>query len=178
MRIYFIIDSGLKYNNVYLILWYRNGNEEQKQKYLPKLCNGEIIGALAMSEPGSGSDVMSMKTRAEREKDYYILNGNKFWITNGPIADLVIVYAKTEVSKSNPNYGKITAFLVEKGMEGFTTGPKLDKLGQRGSPTGELIFENCKIPESNILGQVNKGSYVLMSGKYDYSIVQHSKDMN
>ena len=121
-----------------------------------------------MSEPGSGSDVMSMKTRAEREKDYYILNGNKFWITNGPIADLVIVYAKTEVSKSNPNYGKITAFLVEKGMEGFTTGPKLDKLGQRGSPTGELIFENCKIPESNILGQVNKGSYVLMSGKYDY----------
>ena len=130
-----------------------------------------------MSEPGSGSDVMSMKTRAEREKDYYILNGNKFWITNGPIADLVIVYAKTEVSKSNPNYGKITAFLVEKGMEGFTTGPKLDKLGQRGSPTGELIFENCKIPESNILGQVNKGSYVLMSGKYNYSIVQHSKDI-
>ena len=125
-----------------------------------------------MSEPGSGSDVMSMKTRAEREKDYYILNGNKFWITNGPIADLVIVYAKTEVSKSNPNYGKITAFLVEKGMEGFTTGPKLDKLGQRGSPTGELIFENCKIPESNILGQVNKGSYVLMSGKFDCSTLK------
>ena len=131
-----------------------------------------------MSEPGSGSDVMSMKTRAEREKDYYILNGNKFWITNGPIADLIIVYAKTEVSKSNPNYGKITAFLVEKGMEGFTTGPKLDKLGQRGSPTGELIFENCKVPEGNILGQVNKGAYVLMSGKCDYSIVQHSKCIN
>ena len=152
----------------------RNGNEEQKQKYLPKVCNGEIIGALAMSEPGSGSDVMSMKTRAEREKDYYILNGNKFWITNGPIADLVIVYAKTEVSKSNPNYGKITAFLVEKGMEGFTTGPKLDKLGIRGSPTGELIFENCKVPETHVLGQVNKGSYVLMSGKCTDSIVQHS----
>ena len=119
-----------------------------------------------MSESGSGSDVMSMKTRAEKHKDYYILNGSKFWITNGPVADLVIVYAKTEPSKSNPNYGKITAFLVEKGMEGFTTGPKLDKLGMRGSPTGELIFENCKVPESNILGKFNKGSYVLMSGGY------------
>ena len=142
----------------------RNGNEEQKERYLPQLCKGDIIGALAMSESGSGSDVMSMKTRAEKHKDYYILNGSKFWITNGPVADLVIVYAKTEVSKSNPNYGKITAFLVERGTEGFSTGPKLDKLGMRGSPTGELIFENCKVPESNILGQLNKGSYVLMSG--------------
>ena len=147
-----------------LIHLFRNGNEEQKERYLPQLCKGDIIGALAMSESGSGSDVMSMKTRAEKHKDYYILNGSKFWITNGPVADLVIVYAKTEVSKSNPNYGKITAFLVERGTEGFSTGPKLDKLGMRGSPTGELIFENCKVPESNILGQLNKGSYVLMSG--------------
>ena len=144
----------------------RNGNEEQKQKYLPSLCKGDIIGALAMSETGSGSDVMSMKTRAEKQGDFYILNGSKFWITNGPIADLVIVYAKTQPSKSNPQYGKITAFLVERGMEGFTTGPKLDKLGQRGSPTGELIFDNCKVPESNLLGAFNQGAQVLMSGKY------------
>ena len=143
---------------------FRNGNEEQKEKYLPPLCKGDIIGALAMSESGSGSDVMSMKTSAEKHGDYYVLNGSKFWITNGPIADLVIVYAKTEQSKGNPEYGKITAFLIERGMEGFTTGPKLDKLGQRGSPTGELIFDNCKVPGSHVLGQVNKGSYVLMSG--------------
>ena len=146
------------------VIFTRNGNEEQKEKYLPSLCNGDIIGALAMSESGSGSDVMSMNTRAEKQNDYYILNGSKFWITNGPVADLIIVYAKTEQSKTNPNYGKITAFLVEKGMEGFSTGPKLDKLGQRGSPTGELIFENCKVPASHVLGAHNKGAYVLMSG--------------
>ena len=117
-----------------------------------------------MSESGSGSDVMSMSMRAEKQSDYYVLNGSKFWITNGPVADLIIVYAKTEQSKTNPNYGKITAFLIEKGMEGFSTGPKLDKLGQRGSPTGELIFENCKVPASHVLGAHNKGAYVLMSG--------------
>ena len=117
-----------------------------------------------MSETGSGSDVMSMKTSAQKRGDYYVLNGSKFWITNGPIADLVIVYAKTERNASNSQYGKITAFLIERGMEGFTTGPKLDKLGQRGSPTGELIFNDCKVPESHVLGEVNKGSYVLMSG--------------
>ena len=143
---------------------FRNGSEEQKQKYLPSLCKGDIIGALAMSETGSGSDVMSMKTRAEKQGDYYILSGSKFWITNGPIADLAIVYAKTQPSKSNPQYGKITAFILERGMEGFTAGPKLDKLGQRGSPTGELIFDNCKVPESHILGKFNQGAYVLMSG--------------
>ena len=121
-----------------------------------------------MSEAGSGSDVMSMQTRAEKHNDYYVLNGSKFWITNGPIADLIIVYAKTEPSKSKPKYGKITAFLIEKGMEGFTAGPKLDKLGIRGSPTGELIFNDCKVPASHVLGEHNKGAYILMSGQsYD-----------
>ena len=141
----------------------RNGNENQKQKYMPKLCSGEYVGALAMSEPGSGSDVVSMKTKAEKIKDYYILNGSKFWITNGPDADVLVVYAKTNPSADKPQHG-ITAFLIEKGMDGFTTGPKLDKLGIRGSGTCELIFENCKVPESNILGPLNKGVYVLFSG--------------
>ena len=141
----------------------RNGSEEQKAKYLPKLCSGEHIGALAMSEPGSGSDVVSMGTRAEKDGDHYVLNGSKFWITNGPDADVLVVYAKTDPKNPKPQHG-ITAFLVEKGMEGFTTGPKLDKLGIRGSGTCELIFENCRVPEENVLGPKNKGVYVLMSG--------------
>ncbi|KAG8037845.1 hypothetical protein G9C98_006056 [Cotesia typhae] len=141
----------------------RNGTEEQNLKYLPKLCSGEHFGALAMSEPGSGSDVVSMKTKAEKHGDYYILNGNKFWITNGCDADTLVVYAKTNLTTDKPQHG-ITAFIVEKGTEGFTTGVKLNKLGMRGSNTAELIFQDCKIPAKNILGQLNKGVYVLMSG--------------
>jgi len=141
----------------------RKGNDEQKQKYLPKLCSGEFIGALAMSENTSGSDVTSMRTKAERQGDYYLLNGTKFWITNGPSADVLVVYAKTNPSADKPQHG-ITAFLVEKGMPGFTTSPKLDKLGMRGSDTCELVFENCKVHESQILGPLNKGAYVLFSG--------------
>jgi len=141
----------------------RNGNESQKEKYLPKLCSGEHVGALAMSEPGAGSDVVSMKTKAEKVKDYYVLNGSKFWITNGPDADTLVVYAKTDLTTAKPQHG-VTAFMIEKGMEGFSTGPKLDKLGIRGSGTCELIFENCKVPETNILGPLNKGIYVLFSG--------------
>jgi len=141
----------------------RNGTEEQKEKYLPKLCSGEHIGALAMSEPGSGSDVVSMSTKAEKHGDYYILNGSKFWITNGPDADTLVVYARTDPNTDKPQHG-ITAFMIERGMEGFTSGPKLDKLGIRGSGTCELIFEDCKVPESHILGAKNKGIYVLFSG--------------
>lgn len=141
----------------------RHGTEEQKKKYLPKLISGEFIGALAMSEPGSGSDVVSMKTKAVFKGDHYELTGNKFWITNGPDADVLVVYAKTDYDNPEPKHG-ISAFLIEKGMEGFTTGPKLDKLGMRGSNTCELIFENCKVPAENILGELNKGVYVLMSG--------------
>lgn len=141
----------------------RNGTEEQKAKYLPKLCSGEHVGALAMSEAGSGSDVVSMRTKAEKQGDYYVLNGSKFWITNGPDADTLVVYAKTDPNSAKPQHG-ITAFLIEKGMEGFSTGSKLDKLGIRGSGTCELIFENCKVPEANILGQKNRGVYVLFSG--------------
>lgn len=139
----------------------RNGNEEQKQKYLPKLISGDHVGALAMSEPGSGSDVVSMKLKAEKKGDRYILNGSKFWITNGPDADVLVVYAKTDLS-AGPH--GITAFLIEKGMKGFTTGPKLDKLGMRGSNTCELIFEDCEVPETHIMGGLNKGVKVLMSG--------------
>ena len=141
----------------------RNGNEEQKEKYLPKLNSGEHIGALAMSEPGSGSDVVSMRTKAEKQGDYYVLNGSKFWITNGPDADVLVVYAKTNPNAAKPQHG-VTAFLIERGMEGFSSGPKLDKLGIRGSGTCELIFDNCKVPASNILGDLNKGIYVLFSG--------------
>ncbi|XP_011690077.1 PREDICTED: isovaleryl-CoA dehydrogenase, mitochondrial [Wasmannia auropunctata] len=142
---------------------HRNGSEEQKRKYLPKLCSGEHIGALAMSETGSGSDVVSMKLRAEKKGDYYVLNGNKFWITNGPDADTLIVYARTDPNVAKPQHG-ITAFIVERGFEGFSTAPKLDKLGIRGSNTSELIFENCKVPAANVLGEINKGIYVLFSG--------------
>ncbi|XP_026739762.1 isovaleryl-CoA dehydrogenase, mitochondrial [Trichoplusia ni] len=141
----------------------RNGTDEQKAKYLPKLCSGEHIGALAMSEPGAGSDVVSMKLRADKKGDYYVLNGNKFWITNGPDADVLVVYAKTDPANSKPQHG-ISAFLIEKGFPGFTTAQKLDKLGMRGSNTCELVFEDCKVPAKNILGEVNKGVYVLMSG--------------
>ncbi|KAJ0179744.1 hypothetical protein K1T71_004335 [Dendrolimus kikuchii] len=141
----------------------RNGNEEQKSKYLPKLCSGEHMGALAMSEPGSGSDVVSMKLRADKKGDYYVLNGNKFWITNGSDADVLVVYAKTDLQTSKPQHG-ITAFLIEKGYPGFSIAQKLDKLGMRGSNTCELVFEDCKVPAKNILGQENRGVYVLMSG--------------
>lgn len=141
----------------------RNGNEKQKEKYLPKLCSGEHIGALAMSEANSGSDVVSMRLKAEKKGDYYILNGNKFWITNGPHADVLIVYAKTDTKVKPASHG-ITAFIVEKNMPGFSTAQKLDKLGMRGSDTCELIFEDCKVPEENILGHLSKGVYVLMSG--------------
>jgi len=139
----------------------RNGTEEQKRKYLPKLCSGEHFGALAMSEAGSGSDVVSMKLKAVRDGDHYILNGSKFWITNAPDAEVLVVYAKTDPDKHQHG---VTAFLIEKGMEGFSTGPKLDKLGMRGSNTGELIFEDCRVPVENQLGAYNKGIYVLFSG--------------
>ncbi|XP_076815687.1 isovaleryl-CoA dehydrogenase, mitochondrial-like isoform X1 [Clavelina lepadiformis] len=139
----------------------RHGNDEQKAKYLPKLISGEHVGALAMSEPSSGSDVVSMKLRAEKKGDYYVLNGNKFWITNGPDADTLVVYAKTDM---NSKAHGITAFLIERGMDGFSTAQKLDKLGMRGSNTGELVFQDCKVPVKNILGSMNGGVYVLMSG--------------
>jgi isovaleryl-CoA dehydrogenase len=139
----------------------RNGNEDQKQKYLPKLISGEHMGALAMSEPNSGSDVVSMKLRADEDGDHYVLNGNKFWITNGPDADVLVVYAKTDMDAHQHG---ITAFLIEKDFEGFSTAQKLDKLGMRGSNTCELVFEDCRVPKENILGGINKGVYVLMSG--------------
>ncbi|KAF5275620.1 hypothetical protein FQA39_LY06732 [Lamprigera yunnana] len=141
----------------------KHATHEQKQKYLPKLIAGEHVGALAMSEPNSGSDVVSMKLRADKDGDYYILNGNKFWITNGPDADVIIVYAKTDMTAKQSQHG-ISAFLVEKGFQGFSTAQKLDKLGMRGSNTCELVFENCKVPKENLLGKENKGVYVLMSG--------------
>jgi isovaleryl-CoA dehydrogenase len=139
----------------------RNGKEEQKQKYLPQLISGEHIGALAMSEPGSGSDVVSMRLRADKQGDRYILNGTKMWITNGPDADVLVVYAKTD-----PGAGPrgITAFIIEKGFQGFAVAQKLDKLGMRGSNTGELVFTDCEVPEENVLGKVNEGVKILMSG--------------
>ncbi|OGB70854.1 MAG: isovaleryl-CoA dehydrogenase [Burkholderiales bacterium RIFOXYC12_FULL_65_23] len=139
----------------------RNGSEAQKRQYLPKLISGEHVGALAMSEPGAGSDVVSMKLRAEDKGGYYLLNGNKMWITNGPDADTLVVYAKTE-----PELGAkgITAFIIEKGMKGFSVAQKLDKLGMRGSHTGELVFDNVEVPASQILGGLNQGVKVLMSG--------------
>ncbi|MFG1349416.1 isovaleryl-CoA dehydrogenase [Xanthobacter autotrophicus] len=139
----------------------RNGTPEQKAKYLPKLISGEHVGALAMSEPGAGSDVVSMRTRAEKKGDRYILNGTKMWITNGPIAETLVVYAKTDPAAGPKG---MTAFLVEKGFKGFSTAQKLDKLGMRGSDTGELVFEDCEVPEENVLGTVGKGVNVLMSG--------------
>jgi isovaleryl-CoA dehydrogenase len=139
----------------------RNGNDAQRQKYLPKLMSGAHVGALAMSEPGAGSDVVSMRLRADKKGDRYILNGTKFWITNGHYADTLVVYAKTK-----PDAGPrgITAFLIEKGMKGFTPAQKLDKLGMRGSPTSELVFEDCEVPAENVLGTLDEGVRVLMSG--------------
>ncbi|HVL74312.1 MAG TPA: isovaleryl-CoA dehydrogenase [Beijerinckiaceae bacterium] len=139
----------------------RNGTEAQKRKYLPKLISGEHVGALAMSEPGAGSDVVSTRTRAEKRGDAYVLTGNKMWITNGPVAETLVVYAKTD-----PQAGArgITAFLIEKGMKGFSTHQKLDKLGMRGSDTCELVFEDCEVPAENVLGEVGRGVNVLMSG--------------
>ncbi len=159
---------GLSYgahSNLCVNQIHRNGTEEQKQKYLPKLVSGEHVGALAMSEPGAGSDVMGMKLRAEHKDGpgggYYLLNGSKMWITNGPDADTLVVYAKTA-----PELGArgVTAFLIEKGMQGFSVAQKLDKLGMRGSSTGELVFENVEVPAANVLGGVNNGAKVLMSG--------------
>ncbi|SEO58565.1 isovaleryl-CoA dehydrogenase [Aquisalimonas asiatica] len=138
-----------------------NGSEEQRQKYLPKLISGEHVGALAMSEPGAGSDVVSMRLRAERQGDHFVLNGNKMWITNGPDADTLVVYAKTDPDAGSKG---ITAFIIEKGMPGFSTAQKLDKLGMRGSNTCELVFEDCKVPAANILGEEGRGARVLMSG--------------
>ncbi|MEM9234172.1 MAG: isovaleryl-CoA dehydrogenase [Pseudomonadota bacterium] len=138
-----------------------NGTEEQKKKYLPKLCSGEYLGALAMSEPGSGSDVVSMRLKAEKKGDSYILNGNKMWITNGPGADTLVVYAKTDMAAKSKG---ITAFIIEKDFKGFSTAQKLDKLGMRGSDTCELVFEDCEVHESQILGHEGGGVAVLMSG--------------
>ncbi|AOG05825.1 isovaleryl-CoA dehydrogenase [Bosea sp. RAC05] len=145
----------------------RNGNAAQKAKYLPKLISGEHVGALAMSEPGAGSDVVSMKTKALKKGDRYVLTGNKMWITNGPIAETLVVYAKTDPEAGSKG---ITAFLIEKGMKGFSTHQKLDKLGMRGSDTCELVFEDCEVPEENVLGSVGRGVNVLMSG-LDYERV-------
>lgn len=145
----------------------RNGNAAQKAKYLPRLISGEHVGSLAMSEPGAGSDVVSMKTRAEKKGDRYVITGNKMWITNGPIAETLVVYAKTDPAAGAKG---ITAFLIEKGMKGFSTAQKLDKLGMRGSDTCELVFEECEVPEENVLGQVGRGVNVLMSG-LDYERV-------
>ena len=139
----------------------RNGSDAQKRKYLPKLISGEQVGALAMSEPGAGSDVVSMRTRADKKGDRYIINGSKMWITNGPLAETLVVYAKTD-----PDAGPrgMSAFIIEKGMKGFSTAQKLDKLGMRGSDTCELVFQDCEVPEENVLGKVGNGVNVLMSG--------------
>jgi isovaleryl-CoA dehydrogenase len=145
----------------------RNGNEEQKRRYLPRLVSGEHVGALAMSEPGAGSDVVSMRTRADKQGDRYVLNGSKMWITNGPLADTLVVYAKTDRTAGARG---ITAFIIEKGMKGFAPAQKLDKLGMRGSDTSELVFTDCEVPEENVLGAVGNGVNVLMSG-LDYERV-------
>src|SRR5690349_23902599 len=139
----------------------RNGNDAQKRKYLPKLISGEHVGSLAMSEPDSGSDVVSMKTRADKKGDRFVLTGSKMWITNGPVADTLVVYARTD---ANAGPRGITAFIIEKGMKGFSTAQKLDKLGMRGSDTCELVFEDCEVPEENVLSEVGRGVNVLMSG--------------
>jgi len=156
--------TGLSYgahSNLCINQIFKYGNDEQKRRYLPKLISGEHVGALAMSEAGAGSDVVSMRLRAEKRGDRYILNGTKMWITNGPLASVLFVYAKTD-----PNAGSkgITAFLVEKEFAGFSTAQKLDKLGMRGSDTCELIFDHCEVPEENVVGEVGEGVMVLMSG--------------
>ena len=155
---------GLSYgahSNLCVNQIHRNGNEQQKAKYLPKLVSGENVGALAMSEPGAGSDVVSMKLRADRADGGYVLNGSKMWITNGPDADVLVVYAKTDMAAGSRG---ITAFLIEKNFDGFSTAQKLDKLGMRGSNTGELVFQDCFVPEVNIVGELGRGAAVLMSG--------------
>src|SRR6267142_103747 len=138
-----------------------NATDAQKRRYLPKLISGEHVGSLAMSEPGAGSDVVSMKTRADKKGDRFVLNGNKMWITNGPVADTLVVYAKTDL---NAGPRGMTAFIIEKGMKGFSTAQKLDKLGMRGSDTCELLFDNCEVPEESVLSEVGRGVNVLMSG--------------
>ncbi len=148
--------SNLCVNQIYL-----NGNDAQREKYLPKLVSGDHIGALAMSEPGAGSDVVSMSLRADKKGDHYVLNGNKMWITNGPDAHTYVIYAKTDTSAGPRG---ITAFIVERGFAGFSQAQKLDKLGMRGSNTCELVFEDCHVPEENVLGTVGEGVKVLMSG--------------
>jgi isovaleryl-CoA dehydrogenase len=145
----------------------RNGNDAQRARYLPKLISGEYVGALAMSEPGAGSDVVSMKLRADKRGDRYVLNGSKMWITNGPVADTLVIYAKTDRTAGARG---ITAFIVEKGMKGFAPAQKLDKLGMRGSDTSELVFTDCEVPAENVLGAVGNGVNVLMSG-LDYERV-------
>jgi len=145
----------------------RNGTAEQKKRYLPKLVSGEHVGALAMSEPNSGSDVVSMRTRADRKGDYYVLNGSKMWITNGPVAETFVVYAKTDPTAGSRG---MTAFIVEKSFKGFSQAQKLDKLGMRGSDTSELVFQDCEVPQENVLGAVGNGVNVLMSG-LDYERV-------
>ncbi|RWR95575.1 isovaleryl-CoA dehydrogenase, mitochondrial [Cinnamomum micranthum f. kanehirae] len=155
---------GLSYgahSNLCINQLVRHGNPAQKQKYLPKLISGEHVGALAMSEPNAGSDVVSMKCKADRVDGGYIINGNKMWCTNGPVAQTLVVYAKTDLAAGSKG---ITAFIIEKGMPGFSTAQKLDKLGMRGSDTCELVFQNCFVPDDNILGQEGKGVYVMMSG--------------
>jgi isovaleryl-CoA dehydrogenase len=161
---------GLSYgahSNLCVNQIHRNGTPEQKRKYLPKLVSGEHVGALAMSEPNSGSDVVSMRTRADRRGDRYILNGSKMWITNGPVAETFVVYAKTDATAGSRG---MTAFIVEKSFKGFSQAQKLDKLGMRGSDTSELVFEDCEVPAENVLGAVGNGVNVLMSG-LDYERV-------
>lgn len=161
---------GLSYgahSNLCVNQIHKNGSQAQKEKYLPKLVSGEHIGALAMSEPNAGSDVVSMKLNARKDGDKFILNGNKMWITNGPNADTYVVYAKTDVSAGSRG---ITAFIIERGFKGFSQAQKLDKLGMRGSNTCELVFQDCEVPEENILGNLNEGVKVLMSG-LDYERV-------
>ena len=161
---------GLSYgahSNLCVNQIFRNGNDAQRAKYLPKLVSGEHIGALAMSEPNAGSDVVSMKLRADKRGDHYVLNGNKMWITNGPDANTYVIYAKTDI---NAGPRGITAFIVERDWKGFTRHQKLDKLGMRGSNTCELVFQDCEVPEENILGKLNEGVKVLMSG-LDYERV-------
>jgi isovaleryl-CoA dehydrogenase len=161
---------GLSYgahSNLCVNQIHRNGTAEQKRRYLPKLVSGEHVGALAMSEPNSGSDVVSMRTRADKKGDRYVLNGSKMWITNGPVAETFVVYAKTDATAGSRG---MTAFIVEKSFKGFSQAQKLDKLGMRGSDTSELVFEDCAVPEENVLGAVGNGVNVLMSG-LDYERV-------
>ena len=155
---------GLAYgahSNLCINQIYRNANEEQKRRYLPKLISGEHVGSLAMSESGAGSDVVSMRLRADRKGNYFILNGTKMWITNGPHANTLLVYAKTDINAASKG---ITAFLIEKGFKGFSTAQKLDKLGMRGSDTCELVFEDCEVPAENVMGSIGDGVKILMSG--------------